>query len=84
MDSNGYNFIVISAEYMNGESKVENNPGYEYAIVISSFKNKNKAIAYLEKLNDLKNEVIIEELDSNCIQLSNISNPLSASIFDIP
>ena len=48
-----------------GESKVENNPGYEYAIVISSFKNKNKAIAYLEKLNDLKNEVIIEELDSN-------------------
>ena len=48
-----------------GESKVENNPGYEYAIVISSFKNKNKAIAYLEKLNDFKNEVIIEELDSN-------------------
>ena len=48
-----------------GESKVENNPGYEYAIVISSFKNKNKAIAYLEKLTDLKNEVIIEELDSN-------------------
>ena len=48
-----------------GESKVANNPGYEYAIVISSFKNKNKAIAYLEKLNDFKNEVIIEELDSN-------------------
>ena len=48
-----------------GESKVENNPGYEYAIVISSFTNKNKAIAYLEKLTDLKNEVIIEELDSN-------------------
>ena len=48
-----------------GESKVENNPGYEYAIVISSFKNKNKAIAYLEKLTDLKNGVIIEELDSN-------------------
>ena len=48
-----------------GESKVENNPGYEYAIVISSFKNNNKAIAYLEKLTDLKNEVIIEELDSN-------------------
>ena len=48
-----------------GESKVENNPGYEYAIVISSFKNKNKAIAYLEKLTDLKNEKIIEELDSN-------------------
>ena len=54
---------VIAIAY--GESKVENNPGYEYAIVISSFKNKNKAIAYLEKLNDLKNEVIIEELDSN-------------------
>ena len=54
---------VIAIAY--GESKVENNPGYEYAIVISSFKNKNKAIAYLEKLTDLKNEVIIEELDSN-------------------
>ena len=54
---------VIAIAY--GESKVENNPGYEYAIVISSFKNKNKAIAYLENLNDLKNEVIIEELDSN-------------------
>ena len=48
-----------------GESKVENNPGYEYAIVISSFKNKNKAIAYLEKLTDLKNEVIIKELGLN-------------------
>ena len=54
---------VIAIAY--GESKVENNPGYEYAIVISSFKNKNKAIAYSEKLTDLKNEVIIEELDSN-------------------
>jgi len=48
-----------------GESKVENNPGYEYAIVISSFKNKNRAIAYLEKITDLKNEAIIEESDSN-------------------
>ena len=48
-----------------GESKVENNPGYEYAIVITSFKNEKQAIAYLEKLPDLKNEAIIEELDSS-------------------
>jgi len=48
-----------------GESKVENNPGYEYTIVINSFKNEDQAIAYLEKLPDLKNKAIIEELDSN-------------------
>jgi len=54
---------VTSIAY--GETKVEKNPGYEYAIVISSFKNEKKAIAFLEKSNNLKNGAIIEELDSN-------------------
>lgn len=48
-----------------GESRVQNNPGYEYAIVISSFRSKKNAIRFHEKLTELKNDPIIEKTVSN-------------------
>lgn len=47
-----------------GESQIINNPGYEYAIVILSSKNKNSAIKSLEKFDKLK-DLIVEETDLN-------------------
>ena len=47
-----------------GESQVQNNPGYEYAIVISSSKSENNAIKSLEKFDKLK-DLVIEETDLN-------------------
>ena len=48
-----------------GESQIQNNPGYEYAIVISSSKSKKNAIISLEKFEKLKKEVIIEQTEKN-------------------
>jgi len=48
-----------------GESRVQNNPGYEYSIVISSFRIERNAIKYFEELTELKNDAIIEKTIPN-------------------
>ena len=47
-----------------GESQIINNPTYEYAIVIASFKDKNNASSFLEKLPIHQKKSFILESDN--------------------
>ena len=47
-----------------GESQIINNPSYEYAIVIASFKDKNDASSFIERLPIPKEKSFILESDN--------------------